>query len=92
MTMLMFTLSEIASIANYYSSLITAIATLVLAIVTGYYAWLNRKLVKIFKIQSELIGKQLELMNEQIATLKKTLPSLTIEKEIKEKIDKVRKI
>lgn len=90
--MLMFTLSEIASIANYYSSLITAIATLVLAIVTGYYAWLNRKLVKIFKIQSELIGKQLELMNEQIATLKKTLPSLTIEKEIKEKIDKVRKI
>ena len=57
-------LSDIASIANYYSPLITAIATVVLAIVTGYYARLNRKLIKIIEKEIELMGEQLILMIE----------------------------
>ena len=45
----MFAISDIASIANYYSPLITAIATIFLAIITAYYAWQNRKYIKLVK-------------------------------------------
>ncbi|RLI86465.1 MAG: hypothetical protein DRP01_04170 [Archaeoglobales archaeon] len=86
-------LSDIASIANYYSPLITAIATVVLAIITAYYAWQNRKLTEIFKIEVKLIGEQVKLINELISAIRKTgLPSITTEKRIREILDKLGKI
>jgi len=85
-------LSDIASIANYYSPLITAIATVVLAMVTAYYAWQNRKLTEILKIEVELIGEQAKLINELVSAIRKTrLPSITTEKKIKEHLDKLNK-
>ena len=85
-------LSDISSIANYYSPLITAIATVVLAIITAYYAWQNRKLTEILKIEVKLIGEQAMLMNELISSIRKTgLPSIITEKRIKEILDELSK-
>jgi len=70
-------LSDIASIANYYSPLITAIATVVLAIITAYYAWQNRKYVKLIekerkeKISREIIDKAYNPLRKQIESVTK---------------------
>ncbi len=71
----MFAISDIASIANYYSPLITAIATIFLVIITAYYAWQNRKYVKLIEkerketIFKETISKVLELIYKELVII-----------------------
>jgi len=56
-------LSDITSIASYYSSLITAIATVALAIITAIYV---RLVYKQLRFMREQFGIELEEKGERI--------------------------